>query len=336
MDQIVFDARDLPPSEAFDRWRVGVADFSMSMIEPDRPFGGTSTITAFGGLLVSESLLPPLRFERSASMAAADGHDIWSLSLLLSGSLKGVVAGAPFEAQPGDILLFSHILAADLYAGRSRTITLAIPRKLLGAIDPVRVYGLLPRNAAHKLLSDFLTGLCDQLPKIDHRAAIPIGRALIALIEAAAADKMADAAELRSQAMRERVIEHLRRHLARPIDVEALCGELALSRSALYRSLARDGGIRALIRKLRLEEAHRCLSDRADVRTVKEIAASVGYDDAALFSRHFQAAFGYPAVALQRTAVTPAPISPTSDDIPRDFARATDRMSEGASPLLPG
>lgn len=335
MDQICFDARDLPPDEAFERWRVGVADFRLSMIEPDRPFDGISTITALGGLLVSESTLPPLRFERTASMAAADGHDIWSLSLLLSGAQCGTVGGTSFEAQPGDILLFSHVTPADLFTQRSRTITLAIPRKLLSAIDPSRVHGLLPRGAAQEILADFLIGLCEQLPRIDNRAALPIGRALIALIEAAAADKVADAAAMRSQATRERIIGHLLGNLAAGLNVEALCSELGLSRSALYRALAQDGGAAALMRKLRLEEAHRRLADRADARTVKEIAASVGYKDAALFSRHFQAAFGYPAATLQRRSVTPTPIDPASDDIPRDFARATNRMSEGASPLLP-
>lgn len=329
LDQLHFDARTLPPAEAFDRWRIGVSDFALSLRDPTRPFDGISTVTALGGLLVSESDLPPVRFLRTREMVLADGHDLWSLSLVLSGGMRGDADGAPFAVGPGGIVLFSHTRPIDILTERGRTIVLAIPGGMLPGVDPAVVHGALPETAVARLLGAHLVSLCASLPGMTEKAALPVGRSLIALIEAACSDTVSVAAR-REQRLRRQVIDHVAAHLADPVGVDAICRTLAVSRSALYRALRKDGGLRPLVARLRLQEAHRRLGDPADSRTIQEIAASVGYPDRALFSRHFDAAFGYTAAAFRERMAVPALIPLDTDDIPRDFRRATDRMFQRA------
>lgn len=326
MDQIFFDARALPPAEAFDHWRVGVSDFDLTQGDPARPFDGTSTITSLGSIIVSESDLPPVRFLRTREKLA-DGHDMWSLSLVLSGGMHGDADGRPFDIAPGQIALFSHTRPADIITQRSRTIVLAIPAALLRKVNPARIHGALPEGSGTRLLAAYLQQLCGELPLLDPRAAVAASRALIALIEAAAIEgEPVDTAARRELRLRERLADHVRANFHASLTPEEVCRTFGVSKSALYRALKEEGGLRMLVRRLRLQEAHQKLLDPADSRTIQEIAHAVGYADNAQFSRHFHARYGYTAATLRAGASPPPAIPLASENIPRDFRAATDRM----------
>ena len=104
---------------------------------------------------------------------------------------------------------------------------------------------------------------------------------------------------------------------------------LGVSRSALYRALDADGGAAELVRRTRLETAHRMLSDRTDARTVQQIAHAVGFSDEALFSRQFHTAFGYTAGELQRTSAVPSALSPDVGHVSTVYSAAVKRLASG-------
>jgi methylphosphotriester-DNA--protein-cysteine methyltransferase len=66
-----------------------------------------------------------------------------------------------------------------------------------------------------------------------------------------------------------------------------------LSRASLYRLLAAEGGIRAVLLKRRLDKALRLmLEDDKDDRSLKEIVTRCGFGGISQFSRAFRARFG--------------------------------------------
>jgi AraC-like DNA-binding protein len=328
MDQIVFDARELPPAAAFDQWRIGVTDFELSQPDPHRPFDGVTRITSLGQVLISESDFPPLRFARPREKVAADGHDMWSLSLVLSGGMHGDADGSPFRIGPQQIAMFTHSRPAEIVTEAGRTIALAIPASVLPGVDPAAQHGRLPDGPTTRLLAAFLQQLCADLPTIDPDRAMPLMRALIALIQAAAPGAVDDkVAARRNLKLRDRILNHLRHRIDQPLTAEQACDALGVSKSALYRALASDGGLQSLLRRLRLREAHRLLVDPQDSRTIQEIAYAVGYTDQAVFSRHFTTVFGYTGASLRSRPTPPSPILDGSSDIPRAFAAATNRLS---------
>ena len=256
---------------------------------------------------------------------------MWSLSLPLTGGLSGDADGSPFTVGPGGIALFSHTRPAEILSPRSRTIVLAIPGSLLNGIDPADVHGSLPSNAATSLLSAFLQDLCVALPTLRADAELSISDALLSLIRGATADIRAGRNTARQRNLRAELVQHVAANLADPLDAESLCAALAVSRSVLYRIVERDGGLRPLVRRLRLEEAHRRLRRPDTSTSIQEIAHAVGYSDSTLFSRHFSKAFGYTAASFRDTLTVPPRLPVDSPDIPLDFSRATDNMANGPS-----
>jgi AraC-like DNA-binding protein len=125
------------------------------------------------------------------------------------------------------------------------------------------------------------------------------------------------------------VLEFAEAHVGEPLPPERLCSELGASRSALYRALQADGGVAELVRRVRLEAAHRMLGDRTDGRTIQQIAHAVGFNEEAVFSRQFHAAFGYTAAEFRRTAAVPSSLPPTSTDPSEAYRNAVNRVASG-------
>lgn len=92
----------------------------------------------------------------------------------------------------------------------------------------------------------------------------------------------------------ERFEGHVRQHLADPtLNVPELAEHFAMSESTLLRQLKRLTGLSPVqyVQAVRLEEARRLLESRSG-RSIAQVAARVGYDDARSFARSFRARFG--------------------------------------------
>jgi AraC-like DNA-binding protein len=71
-----------------------------------------------------------------------------------------------------------------------------------------------------------------------------------------------------------------------------LCRLAGISRSQLYRLFEVHGGVALCIQRERLAAAHRALSNPSDLRSISDIAESVGLFDPSSFSRMFRRSFG--------------------------------------------
>ena len=76
---------------------------------------------------------------------------------------------------------------------------------------------------------------------------------------------------------------------------EEIADAAKLSRASLYRLLAAEGGIRAVLLRRRLDEALRLmLADNEDERSLTDIARRCGFGGTSQLSRAFRARFGVP------------------------------------------
>jgi len=230
-------------------------------------------------------------------------------------------------------VLFTHTRPTFIKTAPGRTMVLAIPGDMLGSVDPALAHGALPAGPETQLLADYMRSLASVLPALDPSAASPSRQALLALVSAAARTMGEQyPAARRDRSLRAEAIAYIQANPAAAANSAALCDALAVSRSALYRALARDGGLGPLARRLRLQEAHRMLSDPTDPRTIQQIAHSVGYTDSSLFSRHFASDFGYTAASFRSRPEVPPLIKTNSDNIPASFLRATESMDRRPAP----
>jgi AraC-like DNA-binding protein len=93
---------------------------------------------------------------------------------------------------------------------------------------------------------------------------------------------------------RKAALDYIDAHLANAqLGPDEIAEAANLSRASLYRLLAKEGGIRAVMSKRRLDEALRLmLEDDKDEHSLKKIVKRCGFGGASQFSRAFRARFG--------------------------------------------
>ncbi len=81
----------------------------------------------------------------------------------------------------------------------------------------------------------------------------------------------------------------------RKLGPDEIAGAAHVSRASLYRLLAAQGGIRAVLLTRRLDQALRIMmADHKDERPLADIARCCGFGGTSQFSRAFRARFGVP------------------------------------------
>jgi AraC-like DNA-binding protein len=119
---------------------------------------------------------------------------------------------------------------------------------------------------------------------------------IVALTTACARAKLAGDELDHVKSRRRAALEYIDAHLGNAqLGPEEIADAANLSRASLYRLLAAEGGIRAVLLKRRLDEALRLmLEDNKDERSLKEIANCCGFGGTSQFTRAFRACFGLP------------------------------------------
>jgi AraC-like DNA-binding protein len=119
---------------------------------------------------------------------------------------------------------------------------------------------------------------------------------IVALTTACARARLAGAEADHLKSRRKAALDYIDAHLG---NAQLGPGEIAdaanVSRASLYRLLAAEGGIRAVVLTRRLDEALRLmLEDNRDEHSLKTIARCCGFGGTSQFSRAFRARFGAP------------------------------------------
>jgi len=140
-------------------------------------------------------------------------------------------------------------------------------------------------------------------------------------------DTMAGAAPL-AALQKERVRRAIHRHIGSArLTPARLAAAAGLSRSALYRLFAEEGGVARHVREVRLSMAHAALRDpERHELGIAALAEAHGFPDPSAFARAFRQAFGATPGEV-RAAAQPGPTPPPARAARRGAADAADLVA---------
>jgi AraC-like DNA-binding protein len=230
---------------------------------------------------------------------AARGADQLVIVLQIEGSVDTDSGGRCVRREPGDVAISDyarpfHSVATDYTILIVHLTRESVPAALL-ALEP---HGLVfPRESgAARLIGAAMQEFyaqADDLMVSEAEAAI---EGIVALTTACARARLAgdEADHVRSR--RKAALDYIDAHLANEqLGPDEIAAAANVSRASLYRLLAAEGGIRALLLTRRLDEALRLLlADNKDERSLAEVAKRCGFGGTSQFSRAFRARFGLP------------------------------------------
>jgi len=229
----------------------------------------------------------------------ARGADQLLILLQIEGSVETDYAGRRARREAGDVEIIDyarpfHSVANDYVNLIVHLTRESVPVALL-ALEP---HGLIfpCGSGAARLIGAAMQKFyaqADDLAVSEAEAAI---EGIVALTTAFARLKLAGDEAHHLESRRKAALEYIDAHLAKvELGPDEIAGATNVSRASLYRLLAAEGGIRAVLLKRRLDESLRLmLTDAKAERSLKEIANCCGFGGASQFSRAFRARFGAP------------------------------------------
>lgn len=321
-----------------DFWReITKPLFEASPLPDDRgrPLEGLVRSRSFGSLVVASTTFGPQRQSRDRRTILQSGVEHYLVQIMISGTLKGDFNGTDVFAAPGDIYIqdLAQTLKRDVEAG-SRII-FHVPRlQLEQAAGSRRLHGAVFRAdwPITQLIIAYLKGLYSLRAPLSEMQAAAAREAVIALLAAALKGDMPDEIVDHSPlgaALRQRVLGFIEQNINLPeLSPEFIARRFNVSRSHLYRVLARDGGVATVLRDRRLDRAFVELTrPTASPRTIAELAYSLGFSSGNQFLRAFRARFGTaPSEARDQSRASLASHQP-GPDLQSYLADLRDRRS---------
>jgi AraC-like DNA-binding protein len=238
-------------------------------------------------------------FSMTRGPALAARADQLLIVLQIEGSVDTDAAGQRVRRQPGDVAISDyarpfHSAATDYTILIIHLARESVPAALL-ALEP---HGLLfPRESgAARLIGAAMQELyaqADDLTVSEAEAAI---EGIVALTTACARARLAGDEADHVKSRRKAALDYIDAHLGKAQLGPAEIADAAnVSRASLYRLLAAEGGIRAVLLTRRLDQALRLmLADNKNERSLTDIAKCCGFGGTSQFSRAFRARFGVP------------------------------------------
>ncbi|RUT35037.1 helix-turn-helix domain-containing protein [Arsenicitalea aurantiaca] len=300
MKSTLFSTDAHRPADRYEAWRnrdwPSLAPVMDSM-PPEAPFSARTETFSLAGIPLTYARIDGLDYVRSQSLIRRDGIDHVGIAIMVAGTYSGETRASAFAGGAGTVLIGEFGQPFRQRSTRSETVTLALPRAIVRRALPALegVHGLVLDGAAATLIVEHVLMLRRNLRDVPDVVAPMLAEALVNTVlaglamsgQALAGDERGDAvAALQAS----RIIAQ---RLADPdLDVNQLVALTGISRSALYRAFAPEGGVATYIRRQRLEAAHRALADPGNAAQISEIAYRCGFTDPAQFSRAFRAEYG--------------------------------------------
>lgn len=298
-----FTTGDLPPPQQFVAWQDYISpllDVHLpENVYPEDGFSAQQSVWNLGGMLMIQHSSPAAGYARLPEKVRLSPLDHWHIIFLHSGRSWTEVDGRVAQNEPGLVEIRS---LGRPFRGRK------LATESVGLIAPVDLFsdhGGLPAASNNvvlgghrvRLLADYVASVeanlrfltQDDLNNVKERLREMVFEAVTPLVERnTGGDQISD------MGLMTRARRFIANSIASPdLTAEALCKQLAISRTRLYELFETSGGVANYIRRRRLLAAHAMLSDPSDTRKVAEIGVAIGIDSPANFSRAFTQQFGY-------------------------------------------
>lgn len=173
---------------------------------------------------------------------------------------------------------------------------LRIGRSAFDAARLDSLQGAVVQGARQRMLDDYIGWLLGALPRAPLTATARTEDAAAAVILACfdpASPIQEPAREVLGAMALARARRFIDAHAAEPLDVAAVASAACVSRATLYRLFKPFGGVAEYLWRARLEVARQRLSDPSLRGSIGAIAADVGFQSDAHFSRRFSEIYGF-------------------------------------------
>jgi AraC-like DNA-binding protein len=229
----------------------------------------------------------------------ARGADQLLIVLQIDGSVDTDTTGRRGRREAGDVAISDyarpfHSVATDYAILIVHLARESVPAALL-ALEP---HGLIfPRESgAARLIGAAMQEFYAQADGLTVSEAEAAIEGIVALTTACARAKLAGDELDHMKSRRKAALDYIDAHLGNAqLGPDEIADGAHLSRASLYRLLAAEGGIRAVLLARRLDEALRLLlADNKDERSLADVAKRCGFGGTSQFSRAFRARFGLP------------------------------------------
>lgn len=235
---------------------------------------------------------------RGPASAARSANQILIL-LQTEGSVDIDYGGRRARRQAGDVEIIDYARPSNGAATDYGILMLSLAREgVPAALRAIEPHGLIfPRGSgAARLIGAALQEFyaqADHLTVSEGEAAV---EGIVALTTACARARLAGEELDYVSSKKKAALDYIDVHFGNAqLGPDEIANAASLSRASLYRLLAAEGGIRAVLLKRRLDEAVRfMLVDNKSERSLKEIAKSCGFGGTSQFNRAFRARFGVP------------------------------------------
>lgn len=303
---------DVPVADRFDWW----CDLTARDLVPTRftidslaDFRASARPLELGGLTASVLEFSALRSVRTRRLVQRSDPEWWELALVLEGSLwiEQSRNGACLEA--GDLLMYdtSQPFESGAYdgVGNAHAVILHLPRQAVPvpeqALRDLVARPMPSRAGAGVLMARFLEGLAEQATVLQRGATDRLESAAIGLATAFLAGLTDLECRLPLQTRQQALLQQIKTFVLgnlhdRHLSPTMIAAAHHISVRYLHHLFHEDGqSLGELIRRQRLEHCHTDLADpRLLNRTVADVGARWGFQDAAVFNRAFKAVYGVP------------------------------------------
>lgn len=294
----------LDPDTAFATWSAVLSP----LFEP-RPWArskslptGSANGAILGDMIIAKVAFEPQAFLRDAErIAVTPGHIL--LHLYMSGGFTGMISGEQTSIGPGKVAVIDLAHEVRTRAFASNTLSLVVPRTMLPDMAPGTLKSRLDA-ARNELLAAHIRSLQERSMQISEEE---VGAAVADTVEFlkrlfTQPDHLAQNARNAEEDLLSLAQAVIRDHLAiGKLSPDFLADRLGISRASLYRVFAPHGGIMRYVQERRLIAVRAALSDPLETRKLSRIAADLGFNSEAHFSRAFRQRFGITASDYRRT-----------------------------------
>jgi AraC-like DNA-binding protein len=227
----------------------------------------------------------------------ARGADQLVVVLHIAGSVETDYGGRRARYEPGDVKITDYARPFRNVATDYANLMVAVPRESVpAALLAMEPHGLVfPRGSgAARLIGAALQEFYAQADLLTMSEAEAAIEGIVAMTTACARARLAGEELDRLKSRRKAALDYIDAHLANAqLGPDEIAEAANLSRASLYRLLAAEGGIRAVLLRRRLDEAVRLiLKDDNDEHSLKKIVKCCGFGGVSQFSRAFRARFG--------------------------------------------
>lgn len=331
-----FDATTHPdPTLRAEAWRDAMALSVEVAFTPGQQdeFVGSLSFHPLGSALLIEGHCTPHSMMRRKTTIDRWGSGHILIDFFSAGGFSGSANGHPLEVAAGDCFLmdFRGTLSVEVLA--SRFIGFVVPRALfethMGGARSIHGLCLSADSTESYLIGSLLESLVVQAPHLSGMQASALGLAMTGLICACLVDKgqlIGAKGMVAPKVDLVRLRRYIWNHAADPgFGPDVLAHAFGLSRTALYRLLAPNGGAAEAIRRRRAEFAAELLQSPAHADTSVEIVArSSGFANARSLGRALRDFYGKTPSQMRKAELVPGGTVRVSAEIAAMFD-ATER-----------